>query len=175
MCRPRERPRPGTGATGAFVAVLPHPVPTKRTPRGAVVTGLWCRLDPSARQRGEAVLDAARLDLRGTDVKEPRGQRFARGLDARHVVSLGGCLPRRLLLGAPGGCSVAIRLQVEHLARDVLMGVRAADEPAHATPRDALDRLAEVALASVLEHEARLAQPLMLPHLGHRSLGWREA
>src|SRR5215211_8862930 len=81
----------------------------------------------------------------------------------------------RLLVDPRRGCRLAIWLEVEHLAGDVLGRVGATDERAHATSGDALDRLAEVVFAGVLEHEAGLAQPLMLTQRGHRSLGGREA
>src|SRR3954470_18290353 len=85
--------------------------------------------------------------------------------------SAAACSERWLLVDARGGCRVGDWLEVEDLAGEILVRIGAAQEAPHAPSGDALDGAAEVVLACVLEEQSRLAQALMLTHLGHAALG----
>src|SRR5215207_8258274 len=68
-----------------------------------------------------------------------------------------------------------VGLQVEHLYRDIAVGVDAAVEGAHLAVHDALDDPDEPILRRMLEVQPRVAKALMFPHLRKPSLGRREA
>src|SRR3954447_5904315 len=67
------------------------------------------------------------------------------------------------------------RLQVEHLDRDVVVGVDAAVEGADLAVEDPLDGPDELLLGRVLEVEPRIAKALVLLHLRQPPLGRGEA